>query len=147
MSGVLLDTCAVIWFAEGRLPPDVVAAIDGAVSAGEVFYSSISAWEIAMLGRPRREGPRIRFDPDPAAWFERFRAGPGLREARLSSDIALAAALLPGEVHADPADRFLIATARLRGIPLVTADRRIIGYAAQGILDVMTCRPQTDTMT
>ena len=144
MSGVLLDTCAVIWFAEGRLPEAAVAALDPFIDAGEVFYSSVSAWEIGVLGRPRREGPRVRFDPNPAAWFNRFRSGPGLREARLSAEVALAASLLPPDIHPDPADRFLIAEAQHRGIPLVTSDRRIIGYAAQGVLDVIACRPQGD---
>ncbi len=134
----------MIWFAEGRLPAEVVTALNPHVAAAEVFYSSVSAWEIGVLGRPRREGPRLRFEPDPMTWFQRFRAGPGLREARLSAEVALAAALLPSEVHADPADRFLIAEAQRRGIPLVTSDRRIIAYAAQGILDVIACRPVSD---
>ena len=146
MSGALLDTCAVIWMADSRMPDEVASAIDAHALAGELFYSPISAWEIAMLGRPRREGPRLRFDPDPAAWFARFQAAPGLQEARLSAEIALAAALLPADVHADPADRLLIATARHRRIPLVTADRRIIDYAAQGMLDVIACHPAPETM-
>jgi PIN domain nuclease of toxin-antitoxin system len=85
----------------------------------------------------------MRFDPNPTAWFDRFRAGPGLQEARLSSTIAMEAALLPGDPHGDPADRLLIATARHRGIPLVTSDRRIIAYAAQGFLDVLPCHPES----
>ncbi len=139
MTGVLLDTCAIIWFGEGLLAADTVAALDGHVASGEVFFSPISAWEIGMLGRPRPQGPRVRFEPGPAAWFERFRQGPGLREARLSAEIAMAAALLPGEIHADPADRLLIATARHRSIPLVTSDRRIIEYGRQGLLNVLPC--------
>ena len=97
-----------------------------------------------MLGRPRRDGPRVRFDPNPAVWFKRFSAGPGLREARLSSEVALAASELPATIHLDPADRFLIAEAQHRGIPSVTSDRRIIGYAAQGVLDVIACHPLSD---
>ena len=44
---------------------------------------------------------------------------------------------LPGEFHADPADRLIIATARHWRIPLVTADRAIVDYAADGYLRVM----------
>jgi PIN domain nuclease of toxin-antitoxin system len=47
--------------------------------------------------------------------------------------------LLPGELHADPADRLLIATARQLGVPLVTRDRRILDYAAQGHVDAIPC--------
>jgi PIN domain nuclease of toxin-antitoxin system len=144
VSGVLLDTCAIIWYAEGRFPPAIVSRLQESVAAGVVFFSPISAWEIGTLGRPRRDGPRLRFDPNPAAWFERFRAGPGLQEARLSAAIAMEAALLPGDPHhADPADRMLMATARNRGIPLVTSDRHIIAYAAQGFLDVLPCHPES----
>jgi PIN domain nuclease of toxin-antitoxin system len=142
VNAVLLDTCAVIWYAEGRLPRAVVELLTEPVASGAVFFSPISAWEIGTLGRPRRDGPRVRFDPNPAAWFDRFRAGPGLQEARLSATIAMEAALLPGDPHGDPADRLLIATARTRGIPLLTSDRRIIAYAAQGYLDVVACYPE-----
>ena len=88
----------------------------------------------------------MRLDPDPVTWFERFCSAPGLREIPLSASIAMAAALLPGDVHADPADRFLIATARDHRLPLLTSDRRIIDYAAQGFLDVIACRPEPDPM-
>jgi PIN domain nuclease of toxin-antitoxin system len=39
----------------------------------------------------------------------------------------------------DPADRLLIATARDLGVPLVTRDRRILDYAAQGHVDAIAC--------
>ena len=39
---------------------------------------------------------------------------------------------LPGSLHADPADRFLIATARHWSSALVTADAKILDYSAQG---------------
>ena len=37
---------------------------------------------------------------------------------------------LPGEFHTDPADRILVASARLHGLRLVTADQRILSYRA-----------------
>ncbi len=112
--------------------------------AGEVYYSPISAWEVGLLGRPRRDGPRLRFDPDPSGWFDRFRAAPGVNEVQITTGIAMAAALLPANVHGDPADRLLIATARTLGLPLMTSDRRMIDYGVQGILDVIACRPEPD---
>ena len=140
----LLDTCALMWLAGGRLEPDLVEQLEPAIAIGEGFYSPISAWEIAMLGRPRANGPRVRFDPDPITWFERFRALSGLRESRLSAEIAAAAAMLPNEIHPDPADRFLIASARHRGMPLVTSDLKIIDYGVRGLLDVIACRPLSE---
>ncbi len=112
--------------------------------AGELYFSPISAWEVGLLGRPRREGPRLRFDPDPADWFERFRDAPGVNEVRITTGIAMAAALLPVNVHGDPVDRLLIATSRSLGLPLMTSDRRIIDYGVQGLLDVIACRPEPD---
>ena len=49
-------------------------------------------------------------------------------EAALSSKIAAEAYRLPGEFHRDPADRILVATARLESWTLLTADRRILDY-------------------
>ncbi len=46
---------------------------------------------------------------------------------------------LPGNFHRDPADRLLIATARELKVPLVTRDRRILDYAAQGHVDAIAC--------
>ncbi|TLY54503.1 MAG: type II toxin-antitoxin system VapC family toxin [Gammaproteobacteria bacterium] len=44
---------------------------------------------------------------------------------------------LPGEIHADPADRFLIATARNRSAALATHDDRIIAYGQSGHVKVL----------
>jgi PIN domain nuclease of toxin-antitoxin system len=42
-------------------------------------------------------------------------------------------------LHNDPADRILIATARRMGMPIMTRDRRILGYAADGYLEAIAC--------
>jgi PIN domain nuclease of toxin-antitoxin system len=39
---------------------------------------------------------------------------------------------LPEPFHQDPADRLIVATARLLDAPVVTVDRRILGYARLG---------------
>jgi PIN domain nuclease of toxin-antitoxin system len=138
---VLLDTCAVIWLANGdRLAPAALEAIVAAGLADGVFVSPASAWEIGMLSRsrPGREaGPQ--FMPDPKTWFARVQAGPGIRQAALTPEIAIDASALPGDVHGDPGDRLLIATARHLGMPIVTRDRRIIGYAEAGWVRVIAC--------
>jgi len=38
---------------------------------------------------------------------------------------------LPGDLHGDPADRMLVATARITGATLLTKDQRLIRYAKQ----------------
>ncbi len=138
-SGLLLDTCAVIWLANGNLSQPVVDAIILAGLAAGVFVSPISAWEVGMLSNPRGNRPALQFLPDPKAWFARVMAGPAIREAALTPEIAVDASCLPGDMHGDPADRLLVATARHLGIPLVTRDARIIAYGEQGFVQVLPC--------
>ena len=52
----------------------------------------------------------------------------GIGEEPVSARIALYAATLPSDFHGDPADRIIVATAALAGLPLVTRDQRIISY-------------------
>jgi PIN domain nuclease of toxin-antitoxin system len=49
--------------------------------------------------------------------------------------VAAEAYALPGQFHADPADRILVATARLRGLRLMTVDERILEYASVRSID------------
>jgi PIN domain nuclease of toxin-antitoxin system len=136
---VLLDTCAVIWLAEGApMADDALAAIAHAAGADGVHVSPISAWEIGLLSRPR-SGRGLTFLPDPATWFSRVMAAPAIRPAPFTPDIAIAASQLPEPMHGDPADRLLIATARALAMPIVTRDSKIIACAAAGHLAVVTC--------
>jgi PIN domain nuclease of toxin-antitoxin system len=64
---------------------------------------------------------------------------PGVRPAPLTLEAAVLAAALPGDLHADPADRLLAATARELGCPLVTRDVRLLAYAAAGHLRAVAC--------
>ena len=136
---VLLDTCAVIWLANGDpLDSGAESAIMQAALAEGVFVSAISAWEIGMLSRPKA-GRAIQFLPDPATWFARFTAGPAIKSAAFNGEIAIAASLLPEPLHGDPADRLLIATARHLGLPIVTRDAKIIAYADAGHVQAIAC--------
>ncbi len=45
---------------------------------------------------------------------------------------ALGANQLPGQFHADPADRLLVATASHQGLRLLTEDRKSLDYGRQG---------------
>lgn len=140
-SAVLLDTCAVIWLANGD--PMAERALETIVDAGladGVFVSPVSAWEIGMLSRPKPgRSQAVQFRPDPKTWFVNFLRGPAVKDAPLTHEIAIEASWLPGEFHGDPADRLIVATARHRGIPVVTRDRRIIAYANQDLVDVIPC--------
>ena len=137
---VLLDTCAVIWLANGDpLARQAARRIVQAGLSGGVFVSPVSAWEVGMLGNPRGGRAALQFLPNPMEWFARVMAGPGIRPAAFTLEIAIDASYLPGELHGDPADRLLIATARHLGVPIVTRDTKIIAYAGQGFVQAVAC--------
>lgn len=135
---ILLDTCAIIWLGNGnKMSAASLAAIQQAASAAEVYVSPISAWEIGHAHADPKKN--IHFLPSPDVWFKAFLMRVGIRLAPLSVTAAIESSALPGDVHADPADRFLIATARELGATIVTRDRRIIDYSRQGFVDVLAC--------
>lgn len=137
---VLLDTCAVIWLANGDLAPQTVDIVVRAALSDGVFVSPISAWEVGLLSRPRpNRSPSLAFLPDPKTWFTRFMTGAGIRQAPFSPDIAIEASWLPGEIHGDPGDRLIIATARTLQIPILTRDAKILDYAGAGHVRAIAC--------
>lgn len=132
---LLLDTCAVIYlFAGETIPIDTIEAIDLA----SILVSPISAWEVGILGQKRRASAPM-FLPDPITWFRRVPGSPTVIAAPFDAEIALASCSLPEPLHRDPADRFLIATARQLSVPIVTRDRLILAYAALGHVDAIAC--------
>jgi PIN domain nuclease of toxin-antitoxin system len=86
----------------------------------ELWLSPVSTWEALLL---HAKG-RIRLHGSLRDWV--VRATMHLREAPLTHEIVVAAQELSLQ-HADPADRFLVATAEILGLTLVTADRRLLG--------------------
>ncbi len=81
----------------------------------------------------------MQFLPDPKTWFAKVMAAPSIQEASLTPEIAIDASYLPGNFHGDPGDRFIVATARHLGAPIVTRDRRIIAYASDGHVQAIPC--------
>ena len=138
--GLLLDTHVLIWFAEGTLPPDIVATIVDSGLRRPCRYSPVSAWEASLLARPNHQGvPRYRFDPDPLRWYNDLSRVPYFEETALTAEILIASSDLPGEFHADPADRMLVATARALSCDIITRDRKILAYADQGHVRAIPC--------
>jgi PIN domain nuclease of toxin-antitoxin system len=110
------------------IPTAVRTSIEQAATAGRLWVSAISVWEVAMLAAKSH----VVFSMDVHAWVRQALAAPGLRLAPLSPEIAVASASLPGEFPGDPADRILVATARALTARLVTADRAILEYGRLG---------------
>tara|TARA_B100000686_G_scaffold205193_1_gene212006 strand:+ start:247 stop:675 length:429 start_codon:yes stop_codon:yes gene_type:complete len=127
----LLDTHIWIWWMIGADPLRSSPArerIARAIDEESARVSVISVWEVGMLEAHKR----ISLTVDVETWTRQALSSPGLSLAPLTPDIALASSRLPGEIHGNPADRMLIATARSLGATLVTRDRRILKYSQAG---------------
>ena len=137
MSGFLLDTCAVIWIANGDdLQEPASSELPEACDRGSrVFVSPVTAWEIAMLAA--KGSVALTISPD--AWFERFCGQRGVALADMSPSVLVASTILPGTPPADPADRILLATSREFGCALVTRDRHLLEYGVRGHIKAIRC--------
>lgn len=136
---VLLDTHIWIWYVEGdraRFSPRIEPVVEAAVERGDLLVSAISVWEVAQLDALRR----LELTLEVRTWVARALAFPGVRLKGISPAIAIESTRLPGAPHRDPADRMLIATARLTGASLVTCDTRVLAYAAHGHVGVIDGR-------
>jgi PIN domain nuclease of toxin-antitoxin system len=138
---LLLDTHVWVWYLDGlaeRLAMPAIEGIRGALRRDGVLVSDISVWELAT----KAAKGRIALVPTVQAWIDRASRRPGFSLLPLDREILLASTQLGGLVHGDPADRMLIASAALTGVPLATADPLIIDYAReQGGLSVLDVRP------
>ena len=117
----VLDTHAWVWWAGAstKLSARARRHID---EAAKLVVSAISCWEVAMLVRKGRL--MIGADSVSArAWADRLCAIPRVETIALTTEMALLADSL--KMHADPADRFIVACALERGCPLVTRDELI----------------------
>ena len=115
---LLLDTHIWLWGLRepNRLGPRTLSELRD--TTNEIWLSPISTWEALLL---HTKG-KIHLSLDLAEWLAESTAG--MREAPLTHEIALAARQL--NLHQDPADRFLAATAMVLGLTLVTADERLL---------------------
>jgi PIN domain nuclease of toxin-antitoxin system len=117
---IVLDTHVWLWVTlqPNRLSRRARLAIEEAETIG---ISTISCWEIALLGRIGR----IEFLRDVRLWIRQALAHERVEALPLTADAAVEAALLGERFPGDPADRMIYATARTHEAPLVTKDRRI----------------------
>lgn len=136
MSALLLDTHIWLWYADGnaeRLTAGGVRKLDQARRAEGLRISPISVWEIGV----QHAKGRIQLSVPLRDWVRAALAPVGIALLPLDAESAAESTLLPGEPHADPADRFLIAVARIKGLVLATRDRAIIEYGNAGHVRVL----------
>jgi PIN domain nuclease of toxin-antitoxin system len=121
---ILLDTHVALWLTLGSdsLGKRSRRLTQQAAAEKELAISAVSFWEIALLITKRRLRP-----PDTAKEMRRQILGAGAIELPLTGEIAILAGELEG-LHADPADRFIVATAVVHDATLVTADDRLLQW-------------------
>jgi PIN domain nuclease of toxin-antitoxin system len=127
---LLLDTHCWLWAQLGliqRLSRAALQAIRNAESEGNLRISVISIWELAML---EKRG-RVALPMNVRTWVDQALSKTGIAVASLTPEIAIESVHLPGELHGDPADRMLVATARVLGATLATKDDQLIRYSRQ----------------
>ncbi len=123
---LLLDTHIWVWMLDGSLDRCSRALgpiLTRAAGRGQLLVSEFSFWEIA-----KESAGRLTLTMPVEAWIDRAIRVPGIRylpvdRAALVTSTRLTA--LPG----DPADRILVAAAKLEGAAFVTADRAITAFA------------------
>lgn len=126
---ILLDTHVVLW---SLLCPDELAKssmkiIEKAQEQNQLFLSSITLWEIAML----KSKKRINVYEPIKEFLESITDIEGLSIKEISAGIAAESVLLD-DFHGDPADRIIAATSLSSGLVLLTRDKKILSWAEQG---------------
>lgn len=123
---IVLDTHVLIWWVNGdkQLSKVALSAIEKAAKEGQILVSSISIWEIYLLIKKGR----LKLTIHPDVWVQKIENLDSLQFIPIDNQIAAQSVLLPGDLHDDPADRIIVATALNLGADLVTSDSRILNY-------------------
>lgn len=128
MQPLLIDTHIWIWFRNGveSLSKHEIERILDAHRHQTLYLSAISIWEVTMLEKMGKLSLRYPIQD----WIQQ--ASQGVSVVPITSDIAVESVILPNLDHKDPADRFILATARLKQLALLTHDRVLQAYIQEG---------------
>lgn len=123
----ILDTHILIWWLNDsdRLSSAQREVVASASPESPLLVSDTSLWEVATI----HSLGRIQLTIPLRTWLDKAVAPPLVRRYGISPAVAAELATLPDSFHRDPADRILVATARVLGATLLTKDRRIIDAA------------------
>jgi PIN domain nuclease of toxin-antitoxin system len=145
LAGVLLDTHTLYWLVSGEveLAEEALVVIGESQESGTLYVSPVTAWELSIASQKTRVTgrPHLGTDP-PARWFRDAVRATAARVIPIRQRISCeAASVVTDTGHKDPGDCFLIASARVRRVPIVTRDGIIHSIAAEkpGYLTVIGC--------
>ena len=118
---LLLDTHIWVWSAldRARLSSRLIAALEN--PNNELWLSPLSLWEVLTLCQKNR----LMLNPNPQAWIANTLDAAPMREAPITYQVAQETGRIQLPQR-DPVDRFLVATARLFDLTLVTADENLL---------------------
>ena len=120
---IVLDTHVTIWFITNtKFGKRSTSIVRKALEEDRLFVSAISFWEVAMLISKKR----LRALTSAAELRVKILSA-GMQERALSGEICILAGDLEN-LHADPADRLIAATAIELNATLVTADERLLRW-------------------
>jgi PIN domain nuclease of toxin-antitoxin system len=124
---VLLDTCALLWLVSGggELTQKALKEID---RVPEVYISAISGFEISL----KYYKGKLDLPLEPHEWFNIAVEHHALSVLSLDLETCIASTKLPF-LHNDPCDRFIITTAKLHKLPIITADPKFEEYGVDVI--------------
>ena len=127
---IVLDTHVILWalLQPEELSEKIKQQINLTQENSQLFLSSISLWEIAMLKFKKR----INVYEPITDFLKSITDINGLCIKDISPDIAAESVLLMDDFHGDPADRIIVATAKCHGATLLTRDQRILSWANLG---------------
>ena len=120
---VAVDTHVLIWdaLASERLSRTASAAVRCANESDGIVVADICLWEIAML--LSKDG--LQVNTSCADFLRLIQVANQIHVRAITPCIAELSAQLPPSINSDPADRFIVATALVHGVALVTADRNL----------------------
>ncbi len=121
---VVIDTHIWVFYVARMYDQLSALALAGLKQAETLHVSAISCWEVALLVKKGRLGI-----DNVTEWIQDALHFPRIKLLNLTPEILTHSVFLEN-LHADPADRMIVASCNLASMPLVTADRRIQEWGA-----------------
>jgi PIN domain nuclease of toxin-antitoxin system len=127
MTGLLLDTHALVWLLNGeqRLGNVARTLAQSALEKDELLVSAMTFWELSLLAQRQRLTL-----PQPIGVWRRSVLDIGITEIPVTGEVGILSTEL-ASLPADPADRIITATAILNDAVFVTADALILAWRGE----------------
>lgn len=126
---ILFDTHAWLWLLAGekQISAKVISLLEDKRQKNSLYLSDISLWEICMLAKKGR----ITLGQPTLSWLKNAIKISNVHLLHLTPEIAVESTELPGDFHGDPADRIIVASARIFNLAILTRDQKILEYSSE----------------